>query len=81
MKDIFVAPNAIDRFLNDYSFVNMIKDKKIFLVGTAEHSNIGDAAIVAGEYEFLKKYYPDVYEYHLNDIYSWWRQLRYSVFK
>lgn len=59
MKDIFVAPNAIDRFLNDYSFVNMIKDKKIFLVGTAEHSNIGDAAIVAGEYEFLKKYYPD----------------------
>ena len=43
MKDIFVVPNAIDRFLNDYSFVNMIKDKKIFLVGTAEHSNIGDA--------------------------------------
>jgi glycosyltransferase involved in cell wall biosynthesis len=46
-------------FLYDYTVSNLIQKKKIFLVGTAEHSNIGDAAIVSGELEFIKKYYPD----------------------
>lgn len=46
-------------FLHDYAVTNLIQKKKVFLVGTAEHSNIGDAAIVAGEYEFIKKLYPD----------------------
>jgi pyruvyl transferase EpsI len=47
------------KFRHDYAVANLIQKKKVFLVGTAEHSNIGDAAIVAGEYEFIKKFYPD----------------------
>jgi exopolysaccharide biosynthesis predicted pyruvyltransferase EpsI/glycosyltransferase involved in cell wall biosynthesis len=45
-------------FLKDCWVSDMIVEKKIFLVGTPEHSNIGDAAIAVGEYEFIKKYFP-----------------------
>ena len=40
-------------------------EKKILLLGTPGHSNIGDAAIAAGEYEFVKRYFP---EYTLIEI-------------
>lgn len=33
--------------------------KKIFLIGTSEHNNIGDTCITCGELSFLKKYYKD----------------------
>jgi pyruvyl transferase EpsI len=33
--------------------------KKILLLGTPGHNNIGDASIAAGEYEFIKRYFPD----------------------
>ena len=34
--------------------------KKIILIGTSEHGNIGDAAITLGVYEFLRKYFCDI---------------------
>lgn len=36
--------------------------KKVLMIGTAEHSNIGDAAITLAEQEILLKYYPDFYQ-------------------
>lgn len=43
-----------DIFLNNFYF-----EKKIVLIGTSEHNNIGDSAITIGEYAFIKKYFPD----------------------
>lgn len=37
----------------------MPSKKKVFLIGTPEHSNIGDAAITLGEIAFFEKYYPE----------------------
>ena len=37
----------------------MLSKKKAFLIGTPEHSNIGDAAITIGESAFINKYYPE----------------------
>ena len=34
---------------------NLYFDKKIILIGTSEHSNIGDAAITCGTLEFIRK--------------------------
>ena len=36
---------------------NLYFEKKIILVGTSEHSNIGDAAITCGTMEFIRKYF------------------------
>lgn len=41
--------------------------KKIFLIGTSEHSNIGDAAIDMGELKFIKEYFPDYAFVELTD--------------
>lgn len=52
-------------FLRDEKITNLYFTKKIILVGTSEHSNIGDAAITFGEYEFIRKYFSD---YHLIEV-------------
>ncbi len=49
--------------------------KKIFLLGTAEHSNIGDAAIAVGALEFIRQYFPEycpveLSTYEFNDRYD-----------
>lgn len=48
--------------------------KKVFLIGTPEHSNIGDAAITVGEIEFLHRYYPahEVVELPAYDMDKWY---------
>ena len=46
-------------FLRDEKLSNLYFAKKIILIGTSEHSNIGDAAITFGEYEFVRKYFSD----------------------
>lgn len=46
-------------FLRDETISNLYFTKKIILIGTSEHSNIGDAAITFGEYEFIRKYFSD----------------------
>lgn len=46
-------------FLRDEKISNLYFAKKIILIGTSEHSNIGDAAITFGEYEFVRKHFPD----------------------
>jgi pyruvyl transferase EpsI len=48
--------------------------RKILLLGTPGHSNIGDAAIAAGEYEFIKRYFPEytlieIDAYHMDEQY------------
>ena len=46
-------------FLRDEKLSNLYFAKKIILIGTSEHSNIGDAAITFGEYEFIRKHFSD----------------------
>ena len=43
--------------LNSYLMTNLKLEKKVFLIGTAEHANIGDSAICVGELLFIRKYY------------------------
>ncbi len=46
-------------FIRDEKLSNLYFAKKIILIGTSEHSNIGDAAISTGEYEFIRRYFKD----------------------
>lgn len=46
------------QILKNNNINNLYFENKIILFGTSEHSNIGDAAITMGEYEFIKKYFP-----------------------
>lgn len=61
-----------EQFLIENKFNNLYFKKKIFLIGTSEHSNIGDAAITCGTYEFIRKYFSDyslieISTFELND--------------
>lgn len=47
------------QILKNNNISNLYFENKIILFGTSEHSNIGDAAITMGEYEFIKKHFPD----------------------
>jgi pyruvyl transferase EpsI len=47
-----------DALLEFWRF-HYVMQKKILLLGTPGHANIGDAAIAAGEYEFIRSYFPD----------------------
>ena len=63
-------------FIKDYDEVNLYSEKKLLLIGTSEHSNIGDAAITFGEYEFIRKYFSDyklieVSTYEFNDYFPY----------
>ena len=40
--------------------------KKAVMLGTAEHSNIGDAAITLAEQMFLQKYFPEYYQVEIS---------------
>lgn len=48
--------------------------KKIFLIGTPEHSNIGDAAIALGEMKFIRKFFPKhkLVELAADDFTEWY---------
>lgn len=50
---------------------------KLFLLGTPEHSNIGDAAITLGERAFLHKYFPgySIVELSTYDFESWYGKI------
>lgn len=47
------------KYISDLDLSNLYFKKKIVLFGTSEHSNIGDAAITVGVYNFIKKYFSD----------------------
>jgi pyruvyl transferase EpsI len=62
-------------FWNIYNLSNSHIEKKIFLLGTPNHKNIGDASIAIGEYEFIKKYFKEyklveITGYHMKKYYS-----------
>lgn len=49
--------------------------KKVFLLGTSDHSNIGDAAIAVGSLEFIRRYFSEyepveISTYEINERYS-----------
>lgn len=47
----------------DLTEINKLRQlKKAVMIGTAEHSNIGDAAITLAEQEILLEYYPEYYQ-------------------
>lgn len=48
------------------------KGKIIYILLTPTHSNIGDAAIAYGEYQFLQTYFPDYYVTEIGDEYFRW---------
>lgn len=49
--------NVHSNFADSYFLTNCYLDRKIFLIGTPDHDNIGDAAITLGTYEFIKSYF------------------------
>jgi len=55
---IYIANSKIKN-INELVISNITPTKKILLIGTSEHENIGDAAISVGELNFLKKYFND----------------------
>lgn len=61
--------NAEER-LRKEAYLREINDlrqrKKAIMVGTAEHGNIGDAAITLAEQMFLGKYFPDYYQVEIS---------------
>ncbi len=70
-------------FENDLRYIREIQSfgkmisKKIVLIGTAEHSNIGDAAIALGEIEFIRNYFPgyDFVELSKYDYEKWFSRI------
>lgn len=46
-------------FLLENKYNNLYFKKKLFLIGTSEHSNIGDVAITCGTFEFIRKYFSE----------------------
>lgn len=51
--------------------------KKVFLIGTPEHSNIGDAAITIGEMEFIRRFLNEfqLVELSTYDFSDWYNRL------
>ena len=70
-------------FRRDYRFAQFSAQSedtripRIFLVGTPEHSNIGDAAITLGEFEFIHRYFPEyrVIELSAYDFSDWYTRI------
>lgn len=69
-EELSDVQNAITGYLYDFEMrsrklylreqiSNLRKKKKIIMVATAEHKNIGDAAITLAEQNFLLDYFPD----------------------
>ena len=58
IMDKFYDYNIEFQVLNNISLNELYFDNKLFIIGTSEHSNIGDAAITMGEYEFIKNNFP-----------------------
>jgi pyruvyl transferase EpsI len=56
---IWKAENTINANIQNFTRTYYIPRKKAVLLGTPEHNNIGDHAIAQGEYEFLRRYFPD----------------------
>ena len=55
--------------------------RRIFLIGTPEHNNIGDAAIVNGEIEFVRRYFPGsrLIDIPDNDLGLWYEAVRTTI--
>lgn len=80
LHDNFYDYNKEFQFVKNIELNNLYFKKKIFLVGTSEHSNIGDAAISMGEYEFIRKYFNDYYlielsTYEFNDYFKYMQNI------
>ena len=63
-------------FLRETEISNLYFEKKIILIGTSEHHNIGDAAITMGVYEFFRKHFNgykiiEISTYQFNDNLSY----------
>ncbi|MHC1732028.1 MAG: polysaccharide pyruvyl transferase family protein [Bacteroidales bacterium] len=60
-----------------FHFSERFTEKKIVLVGTPEHSNIGDAAIAMGEMEFIRRFFSDyrLVELSTYDFNDWYARL------
>lgn len=65
------------RFQRGILLSGKAKERKLFLIGTPEHSNIGDAAITLGERAFLRKYFPglSIVELASYDFDSWYGKI------
>ncbi|GHT68745.1 hypothetical protein AGMMS49950_00270 [Endomicrobiia bacterium] len=47
------------QFLKKVFYSDLSTNKKIFLLGTSEHDNVGDSAVTIGVYEFIRKYFSE----------------------
>ena len=59
--ELQIKRNVLDttRFYNSIYSVQNSSKQRIFLIGTSEHPNIGDAAIDIGELKFINEFFPD----------------------
>jgi len=60
-NDIANLTNKIENDLIFQRYITLLQDarKKIFLIGTPDYGNIGDATITLGTYAFIRKYFSD----------------------
>lgn len=65
------------RFQKSVSELQDAGKRRIFLIGTPEHSNIGDAAITLGERAFIQQYFPEcsVVELSGYDFDGWYSKI------
>ena len=60
LKKFNIRLNDITSFIKWFIYIKFPLKKKIFLLGTPDHNNIGDSAIVIAELNFLHKNFPKV---------------------
>lgn len=67
-KNIPLKIKRVFKILSNHLKKSFRQEKKIFLISTPNHGNMGDQLIAVAELEWLKDYYPD---YEVKDFTQW----------
>ena len=59
---VYLGECRTEKWLQRYRINELRQKKKALIIGTSEHSNIGDAAITLAEQYLLQKLYPDYFQ-------------------
>lgn len=78
IKDSLYDIKQSGRFHQNLGMNQLLQKKKVVLIGTPEHSNIGDAAITLGEQAFFQKYFGDYAYIELStyDVDTWYTRFK-----
>lgn len=61
-NQVYLGECRTEEGLQRYRINELRQKKKVLMIGTSEHSNIGDAAITLAEQYLLQKLYPDYFQ-------------------